>query len=313
MPIALAHRLSRRTRPGSQEGHPLSFVRPDGKSPGHRALREGLPAGGRSTPWSSPRSTREDVKYKTLREAIIDEVIKEGAASRSSSTRPSTSHPTRPAVSSSVGRWATPRAFLTGRKIIVDTYGEAGAATTAAAPSPGKIRRRSIARRPTTPATSPRTWHWPPKLAPLLRGVQLAYAIGRGAAGLHPRHRDFRDRHHQRRRHRAAHPRALRLPPGARSSASSTCCVRSIARPPLTATSAAARRTSPGSRPPRRPLSPPTRGRSNRSSPATATPLPLPPRSLPRSRSLSPPRSCARSRFPPGLRQLQQLHQRLVA
>ena len=48
---------------------------------------------------------------------------------------------------------------LTGRKIIVDTYG--GAAPQAAAPSPARIRPRSTAPPPMPPATSPRTW-WPP-------------------------------------------------------------------------------------------------------------------------------------------------------
>ena len=49
---------------------------------------------------------------------------------------------------------------LTGRKIIVDTYG----GPTAAVPSQGKIRRKWIARRPTQHATSPKTWlpqAWP--------------------------------------------------------------------------------------------------------------------------------------------------------
>jgi S-adenosylmethionine synthetase len=45
---------------------------------------------------------------------------------------------------------------LTGRKIIVDTYG--GAARMAAAPSRARTRPRSTARPPTPRATSPRTW-----------------------------------------------------------------------------------------------------------------------------------------------------------
>ena len=63
---------------------------------------------------------------------------------------------------------------LTGRKIIVDTYG--GAARTAAARSPARTRRRSTARPPTRRATSPRTSS-PPGLATKAQ-VQVSYAIG---------------------------------------------------------------------------------------------------------------------------------------
>ena len=63
---------------------------------------------------------------------------------------------------------------LTGRKIIVDTYG--GHGSHGAAPSPAKIRRRWIARPRTWPATSRRTSS-PPGLAQKCE-VQLAYAIG---------------------------------------------------------------------------------------------------------------------------------------
>ncbi len=46
---------------------------------------------------------------------------------------------------------------LTGRKIIVDTYG-GKRAHTAVVPSRARTRRRSIARQPTPHDTSPRTW-----------------------------------------------------------------------------------------------------------------------------------------------------------
>jgi S-adenosylmethionine synthetase len=64
---------------------------------------------------------------------------------------------------------------LTGRKIIVDTYG--GAARMAAAPSPARIRRRSTARPPMPRATWPRT-SWPrawPTSAPSRSATRSAW------------------------------------------------------------------------------------------------------------------------------------------
>ena len=64
-------------------------------------------------------------------------------------------------------------AGLTGRKIIVDTYGGKGAHGGGA--FSGKDSRKSTARRRMPHATSPKTW-WPPALPTKL--VQAAYAIG---------------------------------------------------------------------------------------------------------------------------------------
>ena len=80
-------------------------------------------------------------------------------------------------------------AGLTGRKIIVDTYG--GRHATAAARSPARTRPRLTARPPTPRGTSPRTW-WPlawrtasKSRLPTPSGGQAAVAAHR-----HVRHRE---------------------------------------------------------------------------------------------------------------------------
>ena len=135
-------------------------------------------------------------------------------------------------------------AGLTGRKIIVDTYGgyarHGGGAFSGKDPS--KVDRSAAY-----------AMRWVAKnvvaagLATACE-VQVAYAIGKAEpVGL------FVDTFGtgRRRRRRAAGRRSPRCstcaPP--RSSATSTCCARSTPRPRPTATSAASCRTSPGSRP----------------------------------------------------------------
>ncbi len=66
------------------------------------------------------------------------------------------------------------RGLLTGRKIIVDTYG--GAAPHGGVPSPARTRPRSIA----PPPTPPDTWRENVVAAKLAERctIQLSYAIG---------------------------------------------------------------------------------------------------------------------------------------
>jgi S-adenosylmethionine synthetase len=116
-PIALAHRLSRRLALVRKKGI-LDFVRPDGKTQvsvryvGDKAVAvEGVVVSTQHT---------EEVKYKTLRDAIMDEVVKkEIPASLLTAKTKYFINPTgRFVVGGPMGD-----SGLTGRKIIVDTYG----------------------------------------------------------------------------------------------------------------------------------------------------------------------------------------------
>ena len=137
---------------------------------------------------------------------------------------------------------------VTGRKIIVDTYGgmgrHGGGAFSRQGPDEGRplgrvhgpLHRQERGRR----RASPRRCE-----------VQVSLRHRRRRAG----QRDGRDL-----RHRARSPRSRSPAPSARCSASSrarssstsTCCGPSTRRPPRTVTSAAPRRSSPGSAPTRR-------------------------------------------------------------
>ncbi len=133
-------------------------------------------------------------------------------------------------------------AGLTGRKIIVDTYGGAarhgGGAFSGKDPS--KVDRSAAY-----------AMRWVAKnavaagLADRLE-VQIAYAIGKAAPGRALR-RDLRHRHAARRDDHRRDPRGVRPAARPRSSATSTCCDRSTRRPRPTVTSAASCPSSPGS------------------------------------------------------------------
>src|SRR3954471_9061302 len=73
MPIALAHRLTKRLATVRKKGL-LDFVRPDGKSQVSVRYENDRPVSVETVVISTQHS--EDVKYKTLRDAIIEEVIK---------------------------------------------------------------------------------------------------------------------------------------------------------------------------------------------------------------------------------------------
>jgi S-adenosylmethionine synthetase len=117
MPIALAHRLTKRLSLVRKKGI-LKFVRPDGKSQVSVRYENDRPVAVDAVVVSTQHS--EDVKYKTLREAVIEEVVKrEIPAKLLAKNVKFHINPTgRFVVGGPMGD-----SGLTGRKIIVDTYG----------------------------------------------------------------------------------------------------------------------------------------------------------------------------------------------
>jgi S-adenosylmethionine synthetase len=117
MPIALAHRLARRLAFVRKKGI-LDFVRPDGKSQVSVRYENDRPVGIETVVVSTQHT--ESVKYKTLKEAIIEEVVKKELPRELLSPR------TRYFINPT-GRFVVGGPMgdsgLTGRKIIVDTYG----------------------------------------------------------------------------------------------------------------------------------------------------------------------------------------------
>jgi S-adenosylmethionine synthetase len=130
-----------------------SFLGPGRQEPGDAALRK-RQAGRRDRRSSSPPSTRRAIMRATRKRAsspmcaVVAQVIPAELLSDA------TVYHINPTGKFVIGG-PDGDAGLTGRKIIVDTYG--GAARMAAARSPARIRPRSIARRPMPPAISPRT------------------------------------------------------------------------------------------------------------------------------------------------------------
>ncbi len=116
-PIALAHRLTRRLATVRKKGI-LNFVRPDGKSQVSVRYENDRPVAIDNVVISTQHS--EDVKYKTLRDAIIEEVVKKELPS--SLLTPKTKYFINPTGRFVVGG-PMGDSGLTGRKIIVDTYG----------------------------------------------------------------------------------------------------------------------------------------------------------------------------------------------
>jgi S-adenosylmethionine synthetase len=116
MPIALAHRLTRRLAQVRKKDI-LKFVRPDGKSQVTVRYENDAPVAIDTVVISTQHS--EDVKYKTLRESIIEEVIKKELPRELLGRTKYFINPTgRFVVGGPMGD-----SGLTGRKIIVDTYG----------------------------------------------------------------------------------------------------------------------------------------------------------------------------------------------
>lgn len=116
MPIALAHRLTHRLSAVRKDGT-LPFLRPDGKSQVAVRYKDGKPVGVEKVVISSQHA--EDVSNQTLREGIIEEVVKKVIPSELQSNMEYFINPTgRFVIGGPQGD-----AGLTGRKIIVDTYG----------------------------------------------------------------------------------------------------------------------------------------------------------------------------------------------
>ena len=188
----------------AQEGHPR--LRPSRRQDRRSRCATRTIARSASTTVVVSTQHSEDVKYKTLREAIIEEVIKKELPARAA--RPKTKYFINPTGRFVVGG-PMGDSGLTGRKIIVDTYGGWGRHGGGAfsGKDPSKVDRsacyyaRYIAKNIVAAKLARRC------------EVQLAYAIGVAQpVSIHVHH--LRHRRHLRGRDRAAHPRALRLPAG---------------------------------------------------------------------------------------------------
>jgi S-adenosylmethionine synthetase len=119
MPIMFAHRLTRALAKARQKGK-LPFLRPDGKSQVTVAYEDGRPVAVDTVVVSSQHSP--DVSYKKLRDAIIEEIVKkEIPASLLKKARYLINPTGRFVIGGPHGD-----SGLTGRKIIVDTYGGMG-------------------------------------------------------------------------------------------------------------------------------------------------------------------------------------------
>ena len=120
LPIMLAHRLTRRLSKARRSGK-LPFLRPDGKSQVSVAYEDGKPTRIDTVVISSQHSP--DIKYRKLKEAIVDEVINKELRGKmvDGKTRFLVNPTGRFVVGGPQGDCG-----LTGRKIIVDTYGGMG-------------------------------------------------------------------------------------------------------------------------------------------------------------------------------------------
>jgi len=121
MPIMTAHKMAKRLSEVRKKGT-VDFLRPDGKTQvSVRYDENNRPLGIDAIVVSTQHS--EDVKYKTLKEAIMEEVVKPivPAGMVSSKTKYFINPTGRFVVGGPMGD-----SGLTGRKIIVDTYGGMG-------------------------------------------------------------------------------------------------------------------------------------------------------------------------------------------
>src|SRR5262249_46891046 len=119
-PIALAHRLTRRLSQVRKKGT-LPFIWPDGKSQVTIRYENDRPVGIDAVVIATQHTP--DVKYKTLKEAVLEEVVKKEMPREL--LGPKTKFFINPTGRFVVGG---PKgdSGLTGRKIIVDTYGGFG-------------------------------------------------------------------------------------------------------------------------------------------------------------------------------------------
>jgi len=117
MPITLAHRLVKRQAEVRKKGK-LKWLRPDAKSQVTVRYVNGKPAGIDAVVLSTQHSP--DVKYKTLKEAVIEEIVKPVLPRKWLDNK--TKYFINPTGAFEIGG-PVGDAGLTGRKIIVDTYG----------------------------------------------------------------------------------------------------------------------------------------------------------------------------------------------
>jgi S-adenosylmethionine synthetase len=120
MPIQLAHRLTARQEIVRKNGR-LPWLRPDVKSQVTIRYEDDKPAGIETVVLSTQHD--EDVTYETLKEAVVEEILKpELPADQVTKETKFLVNPTgRFVIGGPVGDCG-----LTGRKIIVDTYGGVG-------------------------------------------------------------------------------------------------------------------------------------------------------------------------------------------
>ena len=246
LPIMLAHKLARRLAE-VRKSDMLPYLRPDGKA--QVSIRYEVDEHGRQRPVEIERvlvSTqhREGLDPDTMiKPDIVEHVLRPILpahlydASRLDDKEFVYVNPTgKFVIGGPMGDTG-----LTGRKIIVDTYG--GAARTAAARSPARTRRRSTARPRTRRGTSRRT-----SSRPGLRSAARSRSRTRSASRIRCR---CSSRRSARRRFRSRASRSSCASTSTcarpRSCATSTCAGRSTRRRPRTATSAATTATSRGS------------------------------------------------------------------
>jgi len=116
-PIMFAHKITKRLAQLRKDGS-LPFLRPDGKSQVSVRYKDDKPSKIETVVVSTQHS--EDVSYRRLREAVVEEVIKPVLPKKLSAGRVNF-------LINPTGRFVTGGPLgdsgLTGRKIIVDTYG----------------------------------------------------------------------------------------------------------------------------------------------------------------------------------------------
>ncbi len=239
-PIHYAHALTRRLAEVRRKQH--DWIRPDGKSQVTVEYKDGRPVRIDTVVVSTQHS--DEISNKKIHEAIREDVIAKALPAKliDKKTKFFINPTGRFVVGGPMGD-----SGVTGRKIIVDTYGGMGRHGGGAfsGKDPSKVDRsaaymgRYIAKNVVAAG-----------LAQPLRGAGLLrHRRGR------PGQRDGGDVRH---RHGVRGRRSLRrcarcsACAPARSSSTWTCCGPSTRRPPRTVTSAAPRRSSPGSAPTRR-------------------------------------------------------------
>ena len=172
MPISLAHRLARRLAEVRKDGT-LPYLRPDAKTQVTIRYEDGRPVEVVRVLISTQHDDgvdRDSQIRPDLIESVIDPILPDGLYDPDRLHESLLVNPTgRFVIGGPVGDCG-----LTGRKIIVDTYG--GAARHGGGAFSARTRRRWIARPPTRPATWPRTSS--PPGSPGACEIQVAYAIG---------------------------------------------------------------------------------------------------------------------------------------